>query len=143
MSTLPDGFCYSHRIGFVDTDAMGVVHHSNYLRYFEQARVEWLRHNELNMLHYPHADMTLAVLETRIRHFAPARFDDVIRIFTQARSERLRVHFQYKVLAAKSDQILAVGHTILVPIDGEFKPRRLPEAMATHLEAKSWTETWL
>jgi acyl-CoA thioester hydrolase len=31
-----------HRVGFCETDAMGIVHHSNYLRFFENARVVWL-----------------------------------------------------------------------------------------------------
>ena len=32
-----------HRVNFYDTDAMGVVHHANYIRWFEIGRVEFLR----------------------------------------------------------------------------------------------------
>jgi len=44
-STSPDDYDFTHRIRvrFVETDAMGIVHHSNYLAYFEEARVEYLR----------------------------------------------------------------------------------------------------
>ena len=44
-STSPDDYEFVHRIRvrFVETDAMGIVHHSNYLAYFEETRVEYLR----------------------------------------------------------------------------------------------------
>ena len=44
-STSPDDYEFVHRIRvrFVETDAMGIVHHSNYLAYFEESRVEYLR----------------------------------------------------------------------------------------------------
>ena len=45
-STTPADYDFVHRIRvrFVETDAMGIVHHSNYLAYFEEARVDYLRH---------------------------------------------------------------------------------------------------
>ena len=36
-----------HRVPFYETDAMGIVHHSNYVRYFELARVVWLDEHDV------------------------------------------------------------------------------------------------
>ena len=39
------GFCmYTHRVQYYETDQMGIVHHSNYIRWFEEARIDWMRH---------------------------------------------------------------------------------------------------
>src|ERR1043165_4377259 len=95
----PEGtFGYRRRVAFADTDAMGVVHHVNYLRYFEEARVAWLRARGLSHVHYPHADSCLAVLESRCEHRAGARFDDELFVFLQVRRERLKFHFQYAIV---------------------------------------------
>ena len=41
-------FKWSVRIYFEDTDSGGVVYHSNYLKFMERARTEWLRSLNLN-----------------------------------------------------------------------------------------------
>ena len=45
-SLVPDDYPFHHRIRvrFAETDAMGIVHHSRYLPYLEEARVEFLRY---------------------------------------------------------------------------------------------------
>ena len=35
---------YTHRVQYYETDQMGIVHHSNYIRWFEEARIDWMRH---------------------------------------------------------------------------------------------------
>lgn len=42
-------FIYKRRVKFYETDGMQVVHHANYLRYFEEARVEYLREGKLDL----------------------------------------------------------------------------------------------
>ena len=68
-STDPGEYEFVHRIRvrFVETDAMGIVHHSNYLHYFEEARVAYLRH-----IGHPHTEHAVHAHHHRI-----ARFDQV------------------------------------------------------------------
>ena len=40
MSALEEGTL--HKVQYYETDQMGVVHHSNYIRWFEEARAEWM-----------------------------------------------------------------------------------------------------
>ena len=42
------GIVYEHTINYYETDRMGIVHHSNYIRFFEEARIDYL--NGLNIL---------------------------------------------------------------------------------------------
>ena len=38
-------FCYKRRVKYYETDRMGVVHHSNYLKIIEEARIKWCDDN--------------------------------------------------------------------------------------------------
>ncbi|MGE0763119.1 MAG: acyl-CoA thioesterase [Bdellovibrionales bacterium] len=144
MRFTPDTFSYIRRVAFCDTDSMGVVHHANYVRYFEEARVEWLRVRGLNQHHYPLADMCLAVLESECRHLAPARFEEELKIYMQARGERLKIHLQYAIVRATDEsQVVTLGRTVLVPLSSTLKPLRPPRELTAQLEKEPWTETWL
>lgn len=137
-------FFYLRRVAFSDTDAMGVVHHSHYLRYFEEARVAWLRVRGLDRLHYPQGPMCLAVIESACQHHAPARFEEELKIYLGGRQERLKIYLQYAIVrAVRPDQVVALGSTVLVPVDSNLKPLRPPTALVEQLEKEPWTETWL
>ena len=73
---------FSHRIRvrFAETDAMGIVHHSRYLPYLEEARVEYLRH-----IGHPYHEIRaegvdMAVLEAGVQYRQPLKFDDVVDV---------------------------------------------------------------
>jgi acyl-CoA thioester hydrolase len=76
-------FTYRLRVGYVDTDAAGVVHHSQYFRYLEQARVELLRAIGVDYLGFERErSLALPVVEVRMKYRAPARFDDLLDVET-------------------------------------------------------------
>src|SRR5262245_44622180 len=102
-------FEYQRYVAFCDTDAMAVVHHANYLRYFEEARVAWMRARGLASTHFPEADSALAVTESRIIHKKPARFGDNLTIWVQVKQDRLRITFRYAMRSDKSDDVIATG----------------------------------
>jgi acyl-CoA thioester hydrolase len=69
-----------HRIPFVDSDAMGIVHHSNYVRYFELARIEFLRSYGVPYTEYLKRGLSIVVTGLQIQFKRPARFDDQVEI---------------------------------------------------------------
>ncbi len=122
---------------------MGVVHHSNFLRFFEEARTHWLSHRHLQQFHAPHAPVTLAVIESRCWYHRPVRFDDEIRVQLQVRLQGIRLHFVYKAFTNHFNEAVASGETVHVPLDSELKIVRLPKPFKTQLENELWNETWL
>lgn len=134
-------FIFERRVGFVETDAMGVVHHANYLHFLEEARVAWMRKSGLGHTHYPHSDRVLALLHYQVWHLKPAYFDDLVRVELQVQRVGLKIHFQYAIY--KGDQRIAEAETLHIPVDKDLKPVRLSRELLTHLEKESWTETWL
>lgn len=137
------GFFHRHRVRYYETDSMGVVHHSNFLRIFEEARVEWLRARNLLEAHAPHADLTLAVVETSCRHLRPAYLEDDLKIHLQVRLEgATKIYFRYQMYSPRFEKPIATGTTVHVPLNGELKVTRLPEPLRRELEKETWTETW-
>lgn len=144
MNYLNALFTYERRVSFSDTDAMGVAHHANYLRYCEETRVAWMRSHNLTEQHYPARDLCLAVIESRLRHLRPVRFEDLVKVYLQVRRDRLKIHFQYAMVRKEEPEApVAFAETVLVPLNRELKPIRMPVELAAQLEKEIWTETWL
>ena len=84
------------RVRFAETDAMGIVHHSRYLLYFEEARVAFLRH-----VGHPYDEVRaegveMAVLEAFVQYRKPLEFDDVFDVHvTIAALERVTFQMAY------------------------------------------------
>ncbi|NJL25301.1 MAG: acyl-CoA thioesterase [Calothrix sp. SM1_5_4] len=140
-----DAFCYERRVAFSDTDAMGVTHHANYLRFCEEARVAWMRARGLSGTHFPHSDRVLAVLHYQVWHFKPCTFDDQISVRLQVRRSGLKIHFQYAIYKGsdKGSERIAEAETLHIPVDGNLKAVRPSPLLISTLEKEAWTETWL
>jgi acyl-CoA thioester hydrolase len=134
-------YTYPHRVQFYETDLMGIIHHSNYLRIFEEARVAWA--HDKGMLNYqkPESASHLAVLETRVRHIKPGKFGDLLSVQVQARSEKIKIVFEYKLW--RGEELLSECRTEHVPLDLNLKLIRPPQDIKKILEKELWTETWL
>lgn len=77
---------FQRRVAFPDTDAMGVVHHSHYLDFCDEARHYWLPDPAL-----------LTVHSYRVAHLKPAFFDDLLLIKGQWRTVDDLIHIQYAI----------------------------------------------
>ena len=81
VSHLP--FKWSVRIYFEDTDSGGVVYHSNYLKFMERARTEWLRSLHLNQVDLKKKDKIMFVVaNVNINYKKAGRFNDELDIET-------------------------------------------------------------
>ncbi len=131
---------YARKIHVYETDLMGIVHHSNYLRIFEEARVEWCVINGL-LSTSKESVFGLTVVETRVRHLKPARYGDEVVVFTQVKSKGARLIFQYRMQLGET--ILCTAETIHCGLDLDMKVKRLDDRIKKLLEKEIWTETWL
>jgi acyl-CoA thioester hydrolase len=134
-------FQLNHKVQFYETDQMGIVHHSNYLRFCEEARVAWAHSHGLIDYQKPQSAAHFAVLETKVKHLKPAFFGDDLHILVQARGQGIRIEFQYKII--KGEEVLVLAQTVHVPLNTELRPMKLPKEMKEILERESWKEIWL
>ena len=104
------------RVGYVDTDQAGVVHHATYLRYLEAARVELMRDAGITYKKFElEGKQALPVVEANLKYKRPARFDDELRIETEcAFVNRAKVRFDSTIY--RGDEVLTKAEITLVCI---------------------------
>lgn len=124
---------------------MGIVHHSNYLRIFEEARVAWAHDRGLIEYQRPESAFQLAVLETKVSHLWPAKFGDDVIVHLQVRLEKARIRFFYKMSLEKkvgeiSARVLSRCETLHAALDKDLKPLRPPRKLIEILEKETWIE---
>ncbi len=115
-----------HRVSFYETDAMQVVHHSNYVRYFEMARVKWLDDYDEPYLRYVERDLHYATTKVHVEYHQSARFDDILEVncwLEWVRGASLRMAYAIE----RSGQLITTGWTEHASISGEGKIRRIPK----------------
>jgi acyl-CoA thioester hydrolase len=68
------------RVRYAETDQMKFAHHSNYIVWFEHARIEMLRQNGFDYAQMEKEGYLLPVLEVGVQYLKPAFFDDLLKI---------------------------------------------------------------
>ncbi len=137
-----DLFIYKRRVQYHETDAMGVVHHANHIKFFEEARVAWLRQRGLMHCHAPYGPLVFAVVSTEAKYLRPMIFDDEFEVHTEAKGEGARICFRYAIYVQRLGKWVASGTTELVPLTQDFKPTVLPDDVKALLKRESWSESW-
>jgi acyl-CoA thioester hydrolase len=113
------------RVRFCETDLMGIVHHAQYLTYFEAGRVEWLRRRGITYVSWTAQDIHLPVVDATLKYRAPARFDDVLTVETRLSDLRwASVRFAYVI--RRGADVLVEGETRLACVSGAHELRRIP-----------------
>ncbi|MDR3588545.1 MAG: thioesterase family protein [Negativicutes bacterium] len=130
------------KVRFVETDMMGVVHHSNYFRWFEMGRVEYLRKAGVLLLELMAAGILFPISDVACKYRASARFDDYILIETTLTElSKVKMVFGYRVLRESDGLLLATGSTQNAFTDEQGKIIRLPAPYYDNLRELFLQET--
>ncbi|MCF0157055.1 acyl-CoA thioesterase [Veillonella caviae] len=102
----------SINVRFYETDMMGIAHHSNHFRWFEMARIEFLRHIGVTLGAMMKEDIVFPIMNVSCEYKEPARFDDIINIETYlVKMTRAQMVFRYRMRRASDGVLLATGET--------------------------------
>ena len=111
-------------VRYYETDKMGIVHHSNYIRYFEIARIEFMKHIGLDYAVMEESGLMSPVLSVECNFKSPCGFGDVIEVECFIKEQKgVRTFFGYNVY--KEEKIIATGSTSHTFVDNEFKPQNI------------------
>jgi acyl-CoA thioester hydrolase len=114
------------RVRYAETDRMGLLHHANYLVYFEQARTELLRASHGAYKELEDQGYYLVIAKVEIKYKSPAHYDDVLTIRTTVtRTTPVRIEHRYEVL--REGTIICEGATTLACVDRAGKLQAMPE----------------
>ncbi len=121
------------RVRYVETDQMGVVHHSKYAAYFEMGRTELLRACGVSYREMEEAGVFFAVVKMETRFLAPARYDDELRLVTKTtRLTRARIEHDYQLYRKSDNRLLTEAHTVLACIDRSGQVIAIPDPFMEH-----------
>jgi acyl-CoA thioester hydrolase len=116
------------RVRYAETDRMGLLHHANYLVYFEQGRTELLRGHGLAYRDLEDQGYFLVLTKVEVRYRSPARYDDLVKLKTTVvRVTAVRIDHRYEL--SREGVLLAEGTTTLACVDREGRVQALPSSL--------------
>ena len=115
MQTVSDipadrGCRVTFRVRYYETDMMGITHHSNYIRWFEVARTEYLRQAGLTYRSLEDMGLGCPLTAVRCRYIHPSRYDDLVTVQTWVKAYNgVRLTMEYRVIC--QDAVICAGET--------------------------------
>ena len=123
--SVPPAHSETLRVRYSDTDAQGIVHHSSYFLWLEEARLGWLREAIFAYTDLTASGLFLSLVECPCRFIAPAYGEDLVTVLLwPERISRVRVCLRYEVRRDETLLATASSENAFVGTDG--RPRRLP-----------------
>lgn len=114
------------RVRYAETDRMGLLHHANYLVYFEQGRTELLRTRGVSYRDLEDQGIFLVIAKVEIKYKNPAHYDDLLTIRTTVtRTTPVRLEHRYEVF--RDGSLICEGATTLACVNAEGKLQAMPE----------------
>ncbi|MFM7837692.1 MAG: acyl-CoA thioesterase [Planctomycetaceae bacterium] len=114
------------RVRYSETDAMGFLHHANYLCYFEIGRTELFRAQGGNYRRMEELGLFFVVAKVQVRYRRPARYDDLLTLHTKIlRATTVRLEHQYQLF--KGSELLAEAESTLACVDGQGSVQMIPQ----------------
>lgn len=115
------------RVRYAETDRMGLLHHANYLVYFEQARTELLRDTGVSYKDLEDKGFFLVVAKVEIKYRSPAHYDDLLTVRTTVvRTSPVRLEHQYQVFR-ENGTLVCEAATTLACVDRAGKLQAMPD----------------
>lgn len=124
-----DTFYFPVRVFYEDTDAGGVVYHSNFLNFCERARTDWLRTLHIGRERLQNEfDIMFVVRRATIDWRRPARLDDLLLVETRLQAiGKVRMTLRQTVM--RDETVLANVDIEVVAVNSKFIPTLLPETL--------------
>ncbi|NDJ76550.1 MAG: acyl-CoA thioesterase [Chloroflexi bacterium] len=124
------------RVRYAETDAMGIVHHSVYIVYFEEARSHYSRTIGADYAEFERDGYYLTVGEVHARYMVPTRYPQVLtaRCWVDELKSRT-LTFAYEIVDAETQQVCVSGYSRHVCITHDGQVCKIPDDWA-----KRWSQ---
>jgi acyl-CoA thioester hydrolase len=128
-----DNVLFKHSIPiavrYCETDAMGFLHHANYLNYFELGRTELFRAQGGSYRRMEELKVYMVVVKLQVHYHKPARYDDQLVLETEiTRSTPARIEHGYRL--ERAGELLCEASSTVACVDADGQLQRIPENLA-------------
>ena len=122
-------FKYNTKVYYEDTDAGGIVYYANYLKFLERARSEAIYSMGLTNKKLLNDNGTIIIVKScKIEYKKPAKFEDSLEIISKIKTIG-KSSFTMDQIIKRKDQIISESEIVLVTVNTEGKPIRIPDVL--------------
>lgn len=114
---------YKHKVQYYETDQMGIVHHSNYIRWFEESRVYLMEQLGFSYGKTEEMGFLIPVLGVSCEYKMPSKFEEVVEITPIIEKVTpVKLIINYEVRNSVSKALIATGQTKHCFVNRNFRP---------------------
>lgn len=114
---------YCHNAKYYETDQMAIVHHSNYIRWFEEARIDWLEQVGIPYDAMEERGIIIPVIGVSAEYKSMTRFKETVRIELSLESyNSVRFSVAYRVYNNQTNQLRCTGTSQHCFINRDYQP---------------------
>jgi len=109
-------------VRYAETDQMGIVHHSNYLIWFEAGRTDFIKGSKMSYSEMEKEGILIPLAESSCKYIIGAKYEDELIVKTWVNElTPIKVEFNYSVIREKDQKEIAKGSTLHVFVSKNFK----------------------
>jgi acyl-CoA thioester hydrolase len=129
-------FQYTRILQFYETDAMGIIHHANYILIMEEARLQFLRFlSEFTLETELLKEINYPLVSCHVDYKKPLKFNDEVIVDYKVSIDRAKLVFDYHLTSKKDSLTVALGKTVHVAYDMRKQTAiKLPKSVSEFLE---------
>ena len=114
---------YEHKTQYYETDQMGIIHHANYLHWFEEARVDMMDQMGMGYAQMEKQGIICPVLSVHSEYKSMARFGETVQILVHLKEYNgIRMTLEYTVVDKETDMVRCVGESRHCFLNRDGKP---------------------
>ena len=103
---------YKHKVQYYEADKMGITHHSNYIRWMEEARVDWLDKIGWSFEKLENLGMISPVVEINCKYINSTKFNDIVEINVMLKEYKgVKLIVEYEMINSKTKELVAKGES--------------------------------
>lgn len=114
---------YLHKTQYYETDQMQIIHHSNYIRWFEEARTDFMEQLGLSYVEMERMGIIVPVLSVSAEYKAMVRYGDTVSIRIKVDSfNGVKLALSYEVCHAETNELHTIGTSLHCFLNGGGRP---------------------
>lgn len=117
---------YLHHAKYYETDQMGIIHHSNYIRWMEEARIEILKQAGISYKEMEEKGIISPVLAVTCEYKSMVHFDDEVLIYVKlSKYNGVKFEVEYEMRDKITGELRTSGRSNHCFLDGSGRPLSL------------------
>ncbi|MDD6278581.1 MAG: acyl-CoA thioesterase [Oscillospiraceae bacterium] len=114
---------YERKVNYYETDKMGIVHHSNYIRMLEESRCDFLEQAGVSYFRIEELGLMIPVLNVESKFIKPLKFGDTFTVYTSVtKFNGVRLEMSYRILNSETNVLCCEAKSSHCFTDENLKP---------------------